>query len=250
MLARVDVSAVRRSTDCSELSPAQYLNTGRGLKGLRRQRGMSQIDVADVLNVSQSNVSRWESGREPIPHQKKLVLQGLLCELKEELSPSLKRLVGRDPDVSVFLSKNVKKHLDFRWLHLGADLAGYFGISESVVRTKRSADVFDPSWRSCIYNIEGIGDSVLVEFERDCVGISKHTSGKSCRLHSTHTVVDLDGYAKVTVSVTKVVGKANGDAPRLLRMVKAENLPNLIAGQQWAENIICRLDTPLRCLAW
>ncbi len=40
---------------------------GRKLRELRRSRGLTQIQLADLLNVTQPMISRWESGLELAP---------------------------------------------------------------------------------------------------------------------------------------------------------------------------------------
>lgn len=54
---------------CSELSVCkswgnlEYMNTIQEfIKALRQERGINQSELADILNVSQSTLSRWERG--------------------------------------------------------------------------------------------------------------------------------------------------------------------------------------------
>ena len=47
--------------------PHPFDNSAVELKKIRRKLGFSQIDLADLLKVSQSNISRWENGYEEIP---------------------------------------------------------------------------------------------------------------------------------------------------------------------------------------
>lgn len=44
-----------------ELSSVQYINSGLALKSIRLQLNLSQDDLAQVIGVTRSRISSWES---------------------------------------------------------------------------------------------------------------------------------------------------------------------------------------------
>ena len=66
------------------------MDMGTKLASLRRQKGLSQLELAEALNVSRQAVSMWESGA-TIPSIDNLILLGRLYEV------SVDELLGISP---------------------------------------------------------------------------------------------------------------------------------------------------------
>lgn len=66
------------------------MNIGENLKKLRKQRGLSQQDVADKLNVSRQAYCRYENG------QRELSLD-FLCALADFYEETTDSILGREP---------------------------------------------------------------------------------------------------------------------------------------------------------
>jgi transcriptional regulator with XRE-family HTH domain len=49
------------------------------LHDLRRAKRLTQIAVADAVNVDESTVSKWERGVQPVPLKAVPLLAGILC---------------------------------------------------------------------------------------------------------------------------------------------------------------------------
>ena len=43
---------------------AEQILTGAQLRAVRRSRGLSQAQLADLIGIAQPNISNWESGKE------------------------------------------------------------------------------------------------------------------------------------------------------------------------------------------
>ena len=74
------------------------------LKKLRVEAGMTQIQVATAMGVSQPNYQRWESGSAPVPKTK-------LKKLARTLKTSVDELLGKPADFDLFgADRNVPDH--------------------------------------------------------------------------------------------------------------------------------------------
>jgi DNA-binding XRE family transcriptional regulator len=87
---------------------------------LRRERHISQEELAVQMNVSRQAVSKWESGQ-AIPDTNNIIL------LSQILNVSIDYLLREDAPVSVQLAQPQRKRS--RWLLVGAIMctAGFFG---------------------------------------------------------------------------------------------------------------------------
>ena len=52
------------------------------LKGKRIKAGLSQQNVADILEVSRQMVSAWESGSKELPIEREMELKNLYADLR------------------------------------------------------------------------------------------------------------------------------------------------------------------------
>ena len=57
----VNMSAVFQNADMEVEKMDQYI-TGAAIKGLRERNGMTQLQLAERLGVSDKTVSKWETG--------------------------------------------------------------------------------------------------------------------------------------------------------------------------------------------
>lgn len=59
--------------------------TAAALRAARRRLRLSQTELAELLGVSQSQLSRWETGERPIPYAEWLAAR--LLEIERERKP-------------------------------------------------------------------------------------------------------------------------------------------------------------------
>ena len=67
---------------------------GHELRAFRRARGLTQMQLAAVLEISQSMVSQMETGRRPIPKRER----ELAGEAEPPLSEDLEQLIEAEQD--------------------------------------------------------------------------------------------------------------------------------------------------------
>lgn len=71
---------------------------GRKIKAIRKTRGLSQQQLADIMNVTRSTISNWECGRRS-PHLMELEI------LANKLGVSLEYFKGNGDDIQELLAK-------------------------------------------------------------------------------------------------------------------------------------------------
>ncbi|MEM7564996.1 MAG: helix-turn-helix transcriptional regulator, partial [Pseudomonadota bacterium] len=125
----------------------EELSRSEGLRLARRQHGLSQVELADILRISQSNISRWENGYEAIPERMSIALAEIFAQSKERVNPYLRRLLEADWRISVLQFERNGFLLDSRILHLSKNLATYFNIAEDEWHRTLASNLFDPTWR-------------------------------------------------------------------------------------------------------
>ncbi len=76
---------------------------GNRLKNIRKNAGMTQVQVAEICGISQSNVNTWENGRSlPLP-------EGLIA-LANCFGCSIDYLLGRESEESIIVINDNKTY--------------------------------------------------------------------------------------------------------------------------------------------
>lgn len=189
------------------------LTQGQTIRKLRRERGLSQMALADLLNVSQPVISYWESGLESMPYHQRMKFVDLLSNRNGELDPFLRRLVQEDPHTSIFRPEFSKTGGDSIWLHFSDVLCQNFQTPLSDFKNQRSSKYINSDWRSTVHGAEDADERAFIEFERDMVGIGPLKNKPAYRLRSKQCVMYLDGHNRIAVSRATIVGPATGDDP-------------------------------------
>jgi transcriptional regulator with XRE-family HTH domain len=137
------------------------LYTGRALKRLRLVRGIKQSHVAELLNVTQATVSRWETGVLMPAEDQRAALESLFASPASTADTAIKRLVETSTarvhlicDHSHrLLAASPARRMEWRRDMLGAPMFGY--ASEGIQRAERTLE--DLGWH------EGQRSSLIVE---------------------------------------------------------------------------------------
>ncbi|MEP0941967.1 MAG: helix-turn-helix transcriptional regulator [Rhizobiaceae bacterium] len=157
-----------------ELNAASVEELGKseGLRLARRQHGLSQVELADILRISQSNISRWENGYEAIPYRMSLAMAEVFAQSKERVNPYFSSLMDADWRISIMQFEKTGFLLNSRIMHLSKNLSNYFNIPETESYRELASNLFDPTWRPAIYGSQIDPNRVSIEFERDCIRLA------------------------------------------------------------------------------
>lgn len=227
-----------------DAASVEELSRSEGLRLARRQHGLSQVELADILRISQSNISRWENGYEAIPERMSIAMAEIFTQSRERVNPYLRRLLDADWRISVLQFERNGFLLDSRILHLSKNLATYFNIPEEQYYRTLASELFDPKWRPAVYGSQIDPNRVAIEFERDCVRLSEGSGPRSCRLRSHQYMVDCEGYAQVVLSIATILGPGTGEPPRVHSMVQVGDLPVLPQSRNVFRKVRKRISTP------
>ncbi|MEP0944724.1 MAG: helix-turn-helix transcriptional regulator [Rhizobiaceae bacterium] len=75
---------------------------GLQLRKLRRSRGLNQAQLAELLGVTQPNISRWEAGFERTPVRLKDKLRDILTGHNRHAGDYYYRVADSDPSLTAF----------------------------------------------------------------------------------------------------------------------------------------------------
>lgn len=213
------------------------LGTPEGLRSARRKQGLSQVDLADMLRISQSNISRWENGYEGIPARMARELATLLSDQRGALHPYIKQLAKRDDRISILQFERVGFFIDSRWLHFSKLLSEFFDLPQEQAFMSLSSHYFDAKWRPVVYGSGFSNSQVAIDFERDCVRQSHMGEARSCRLRSQQFIVDCENYAVVAISVSTILGNATGAPAVVHQEVEMADLPAMMPVARELDNL-------------
>ncbi|MEP1208470.1 MAG: helix-turn-helix domain-containing protein [Rhizobiaceae bacterium] len=139
------------------------------LREMRRRFGLNQTQLSDLLGVTQSTVSRWEKGVEPIRHSKRLELLDLFSNRNGKLDPLIKHLLSKSDDITIF-DFNLK-------CYAGASIVGRATqMGRSDVVGKNYSHLFETEWFSAIYRNIPIEERLYFEYEHVLTVRSQKTS--------------------------------------------------------------------------
>ncbi len=108
------------------------MNMAEKLQSLRKSKGLSQEELADLLNVSRQAVGKWEAGRF-YPDIDKLV------QLSELYSISLDRLIKDTGDCNLQIGEQNEEKEDITDFLIRAKTACYAGHGEEIDASRRGS---------------------------------------------------------------------------------------------------------------
>ena len=128
------------------------------LVDMRRRFGLTQIQLADVMSVTQSTVSRWERGLEPIRHSKRLELLDLFSNRNGKLDPLVKQLAAQANNLTAF-------DFDLNCFTTAQFLNSAARLNTSDVVGKNYSQLCESEWFSTIYGDVPLDERVFFEYE-------------------------------------------------------------------------------------
>lgn len=133
------------------------------LRDLRRQYGITQKCLADMLGVKQATVSRWERKVEEIIPSRRRQLVDLFSNRQGRFDPMIRGLIGRLPFVAVF--DNAR-----RLTHVTKPLAQFNRLDPLDVVGRASADLIDLEWEQRVFGGEPTENIMMADHVHDLVG--------------------------------------------------------------------------------
>lgn len=126
------------------------MSTGYLLSELRREKRLSQEELAKIIGTSQSSVGHWESGRRNIPQDK-------LLQLSKYFNVSIDYLLG--------ISNSRKKYYDLSRDNIVNRLEKIMEEIESGIYTK-DLDKFDEDSKNILINSLSLALSIAKKEEK------------------------------------------------------------------------------------
>lgn len=194
------------------------------LRETRRNRGLTQIDLSEMLGVSQSRISAWENGYDEIPYRQRLRLIDILSNRHGRLDPFVKHMIRTEP----YLAIHGAPH--YRYLHVAPKLVPQFFHPDDQFFNWSPTDHRQSGLREyeffSIARNQGreISDSILqLETERDIPRVRK----SPLRMRCHQVALTFEDNRRLIVSRYEMVGKARGQAPQLFQQVHLEDMDYL-----------------------
>ena len=184
--------------------------TGAALRQARRQRGLSQTDLAELVGVSQSRISAWENNYDEVPYKFRRRLIDVLSNKGGVLDRLIRNLVANDPCVTVYERVTTDGLRDLKYLHIGGHPRFLFRDPDSEVG-QRLSHHFEPVLLRQPNSILVEHEKLMVDFERDIV-TSAHLGGQAVmRLRSQFIHLQFDDRPNLILSRCVAFGKPTGD---------------------------------------
>ena len=186
---------------------------GSSLKQARRQRGLSQSDLADLIGVTQSRISAWENGHDDVPYKARLRLIDVLSNKRGVLDRIIRNLIDNNPYVTVYEPVLTDGLPDMPYLHL----AEYprFAFRDPVTSIgQRVSQHFKPMlWGDSRLVVSR--QKFMVDAERDIITNSQFGSQSLMRVRSQHMHLEFDGRPNLVIARHMELRNSTG-APMLI----------------------------------
>ena len=128
------------------------------LHAMRRRFGLTQIQLAEIMGLTQSTISRWERGIEPIRHCQRLELLDLFSNRNGILDPLVKRLISNASNLTAF-DFDLKCHAAADFLMKSAKM------EKSDVMGKDYSQICESEWFTEVYADVPVEERVYFEYE-------------------------------------------------------------------------------------
>lgn len=194
-------------------SQSEAFLDGAAVKQARRQRGLSQGDLADLIGVSQSRISAWENGHDEVPYKARLKLIDVLSNKRGVLDRIIRNLIGNDPYVTVYDPVLTDGLPDMKYLHLAKYPS--FAFRDPVTSIgQRVSQHFQPNiWGDSRLVVNR--EKLMVDAERDVITNKQFGGQALMRVRSQHMYLEFDGRPNLVIARHMSLAKSTG-APMMV----------------------------------
>ncbi len=189
------------------------------LKHMRRQYGLSQTILADLLGVNQATISRWEKGIEPLSARRRCEILDIFTNRRGRIDPVILQVIKGSPLVTIF-------DKDYRFLHASEPLAATLNQNREDIIGRSYFEVADSSWCDQILGSAQTNERLSAEFAHDLWRVDATENSAIWRVLSRNFWLDFEGRPGVCVAFVEL-GPATGEAPRLLQQIDARDVEHV-----------------------
>jgi DNA-binding transcriptional regulator YiaG len=194
---------------------AEACPSGAALRELRRHRGLSQTDLAQLLRISQSRVSAWERGHDEVPRRLRRQLIDIMCNKKGVLDPLIRNMIKNDPHLSVHKPVMTDGFLDFKFLHIAPYPCIDFLEPVSQFIDQRVSHYFDLGWCKQTHPGRPMRDKLMFDVERDVTTNAQFGSRPIHRVRSHHLFLEFEGHNSLILARHTLCTQPTGKSAQL-----------------------------------
>ncbi len=184
------------------------------LKDMRTQYGLSQIQLADLMGITQSTVSRWEKGLEVIRHSRRMELLDLFSNRNGKLDPIVKRLAAKNPNLACF---------DFNYNCLAAAqfYSEHIKVDEIDIIGNNYEHILNSDWCTDVYENVPLEERLYYEYERT-VDLATETNAGPLSYRVSQYYMQFEDGPGLMVSLPRQIPPVGN--PRVFRKLTLETL--------------------------
>ena len=205
---------------------AEQILTGAQLRAVRRSRGLSQAQLADLIGIAQPNISNWESGKEEASQECMKKLADILLNRSGKLDRYVELLAQRDPHINIF---SLKKNKEMRFLHLAEMAKQAYQLENSECLGRDVNQMFDTEWEDDIFDGVDFKEIIFSQYAHDMTPLTGQIQTPVNRIYVSSFVMDFDGFDTILITNTCFTA-ATGESPSQQKQILAHELVSHNAG--------------------
>lgn len=183
------------------------------IRAMRRRFGLTQVQLANFMGLTQSTISRWERGLEPIRHCQRLELLDLFSNRSGRLDPLIKHLISQANNLTLF-------DFDLNCFTTAEFLRKSAQLEQSDVVGKNYSQLCESSWFSTIYGDVPVEERIYFEYEHLLTIHGKHSC--SIPIKTRQYFVQFEDSPGMMLSLISQAPPLEG--PRVIKRIGSESL--------------------------
>ena len=204
--------------DLPKVDPTDTLN-GLQLRKLRRSRGLNQVQLAELLGVTQPNISRWEAGFEPTPARLRDRLKDILTGHNRNAGEYFCRIARTDPSISAFECKQFSMPI----VELSDEMAHLLPHPASEYKGKDFRRVFKTEWMDDLFDDRPLTDFTLIHINHDLIPEEANPKVQPKRIDALLYVVQPEAGVPL-ILIHGYYSKSTGEPPRLVNAITLDDV--------------------------
>ena len=203
----------------SNIVTQDNLFNGRRLRELRRSRGLNQTELAELLGVTQPNISRWEAGFESTPTRLRDRLKDILTGYNRHAGDFFRKVANADTE---FAAHEIR-HFSIPILKLSQRSASMLARDPSFYIGKDFRRVFNTDWMEELFHSRPLTDYALVKISHDLVPEDPNAKIPSVRTEPTLYIFKPDNGYPLMLARGQF-SKATGEPAKLISAIALDEI--------------------------